>query len=603
MLVDYLHNDELDYELAVRDHPTGGTVADKRKRLRSVRRLEKDGVVFPLNLNLDFEEEIKICQAKVTELKGAVDTFNFSNARNDYKRIKARLLHVMGRLSRISGSDQMSEKGELLCACGEISDFLEETVLMLEPIRVPEMPSTLPQQDGTAGTSTDIPTNLSLGGRKESSPNNSQSLIDVDPTDLDNAIHDLQISTSVQTTITPVTQTITTTLARGNNNTAIPTGFVSQPWIVPPATTVAGISQGPYPLLIPPVPAQSFAVTCSGSSGVSVGFQPTNSQQVCRPSAPIQEGGSSRLTSSADREGNSSDSQRHFRGNSRHFDDPSKVFKTVSQWRLIFDGSSGLNTFLEGVEELRVACGFTEAQLMGVAVILFKGVALNWFRANIHSQHTWQDLVRLLRSAFLTGEYEEDVWADIRSRTQGLQERVTAYLAVMQNLFRKLSEMPSEQTRLRIIRRNLLPYIQTQLALTNIPTLEELYAACQRVEDAQSCIGRFRPPPTNPNLVTERDFMYQPPRQRQHINYIAPTSITNSGPQPQSTSGSLLRPQQVLNHSGNNRVGLICWNCQEGGHVKRDCQKPRMKRCFKCGQPSVIGSGCPRCSGNSSLTH
>lgn len=85
MNVDHLHSDELEYELGIRGYPTGGTVAEKRKQLRTALKLEKDGLTFSMVPILEPEDEINVCEQKTKELKEAVDRFDYTNAVNEQK--------------------------------------------------------------------------------------------------------------------------------------------------------------------------------------------------------------------------------------------------------------------------------------------------------------------------------------------------------------------------------------------------------------------------------------------------------------------------------------------------------------------------------------
>lgn len=181
-------------------------------------------------------------------------------------------------------------------------------------------------------------------------------------------------------------------------------------------------------------------------------------------------------------------------------------------------------------------------------------------------------MVSRLRGAYLSSEYEEDVWNNIRNRTQGVGERVAIYIAMMENLFNKLSTKPTEETRVRMIKRNLLPDLQRQLSLLHVDTLSDLLDACQQVEDVENRASRIRPPPTNHSLVTERDLMFR--RARPQVSAVA---------------------AEV--HEVNT---VLCWNCRSTGHLHRVCPQPRQRQfCFRCSQDDVTTNTCPKCRLNS----
>lgn len=294
-----------------------------------------------------------------------------------------------------------------------------------------------------------------------------------------------------------------------------------------------------------------------------------------------------------------------FSTNDNHFStrvDPSRSFTTISKWNLRFNGNSSVTNFIERAEELRLACGISKTHLVNCAVTLFEGTALSWFRAVRDSIHSWEDLVEKLRATYLSAEYDEDIWNDIRNRTQGEGEKTAVFIAIMENLFSKLSKKPDEASRLRMIRRNLLPFVQNQLALHPINSLTELITACRHVEDVLVRTQRLRPPPTNPNLVTEPELMYRRPRYpNAAVVSNQPEDDLISFAEPNTSAIHALSPTSPGNFS--NRSSVVCWNCRKTGHVKRNCTQPLSKHCFKCGTANETTRTCPKCSGKGSPSH
>lgn len=594
MNIDYLRGDELEYELGARSYPTDGTVAEKRSRLRTALRLEKDGAVFTPASLLDPEEEIRVCQEKFTDLRDAVANFNVSNATNDYKRLRTRLFHLLGRLNRISDSRVSSQKGQLLAKCGEVSDVLEEHVLLLDFRQAPNT-STLEPNIGNHSLASGL-NNVAVNRSSETRDNvgrghQNSSLIDAHPDELQSTINSLQLNCPTQVMATPFTQSIVTTTAGSQAASLAHHPEFYQPFYLPVQPPTSLPPQVPFPVHMPP-PTSSTALPPHWNPPVmqsepfrrwsqEVPMVPNSGRRVNFVPPPIPEHGTSGMQPN----------------NWVQQGDQARVFKTVSQWNIKYDGMSSIINFLDSIEEMRLACGFSKEQLMGVAVVLFGGVALDWYRANINSSHGWNDLVGLLKAAFLPVEYEEDIWTDIRLRTQGQCEGTVVFVAVMQNLFNKLSDKPNEHTRLRIIRRNLLPHIQSQLALCNFSTINELLAACHRIEDAQVRIERFRQPPTNPNLVTEQGLMYNPRRYRATVHSVQSLSGVAIGETESLQTAA--NPTLMRQNPGSLRV--VCWNCRQPGHIKRSCPSPLKKHCFRCGEPGVTKQNCPKCSGNAQV--
>nr|CAI5866081.1 unnamed protein product [Callosobruchus analis] len=114
-----------------------------------------------------------------------------------------------------------------------------------------------------------------------------------------------------------------------------------------------------------------------------------------------------------------------------------------------------------------------------------------------------------LRHTFQPYDYEYELLDEIRRRTQGSQERVVTYAIVMENLFRKLSSPVSESTKVNMIRRNLLPYIHTQLALHQVTSVSQLTALARAIEEAHLRAQKYQPPPTNARGLMEPELRYK----------------------------------------------------------------------------------------------
>lgn len=101
MEINRLLSDELSYELAIRGCNAGRTVDEKRHLLRELLYQEKQNIIMISTTNLEPTQEFAVCSAKLDELMGHIEEFDFSNRENEYRRINARLEHISGRLQRI----------------------------------------------------------------------------------------------------------------------------------------------------------------------------------------------------------------------------------------------------------------------------------------------------------------------------------------------------------------------------------------------------------------------------------------------------------------------------------------------------------------------
>lgn len=181
----------------------------------------------------------------------------------------------------------------------------------------------------------------------------------------------------------------------------------------------------------------------------------------------------------------------------------------ISRWNLKFDGQSDLsiNAFFERISELCEAGQISKNQLFKGAVEFFEGKALIFYRAIKDRVNDWDSLCVLFREEFLPHDYNEKLWGQIKKRTQGEKESIGIYLAVMNNLFKRLITPVDESIKLKIIRKNILPFYQSQLTLTDINTQDQLLELCRKLDEVKDSVSNFIPPNTDKSLL-EPDLSY-----------------------------------------------------------------------------------------------
>lgn len=256
------------------------------------------------------------------------------------------------------------------------------------------------------------------------------------------------------------------------------------------------------------------------------------------------------------------------------------------KWGISFTGdkSQSVNSFLERVGELRVARNVSEVQLLREAFDLFKEKALVWFRANRDDFSSWKELETALREEYLPPDYDEVLLKEIERRTQGHNESLGIYVAVMKNMFSRLNEKLSEVRQLKIMRRNLTPFFQTHLGLTDITTVRELIRYGKIVEEKRVNIENYVPPSRKKSDI-EPDLAFLDTRS----NLATIESV------PYPSHSYTPRSRDV----GRNKVS-VCWNCQSPRHLARECTVPQTRNyCYLCGEPNFTSRSCPKCtSGN-----
>lgn len=269
----------------------------------------------------------------------------------------------------------------------------------------------------------------------------------------------------------------------------------------------------------------------------------------------------------------------------------------VYKWNLIFDGNASrmsLSSFLHRVEELKNSRNCSDEELFQSAADLFEGIAREWFRSQLRQRRfdSWTSLVTALRRDFLPSNYDDQLRKEIEQRTQGQTEKVVVYLSVMENLFHCLGNPPTEEEKLKIIRRNLLPWYQPHLALQVIQDISALTIVCRALEDANILKDKFQPPPQNVSLL-EPELAYNPSSRRAEYTNDNRCNTNTRKKYDNNDNGHSRHRTRVPN-----QVSTVqCWKCQKIGHMQRECRK-KEPVCHGCGRLNVIRPNCPECSKN-----
>lgn len=264
----------------------------------------------------------------------------------------------------------------------------------------------------------------------------------------------------------------------------------------------------------------------------------------------------------------------------------------VYKWDIKFAGDKNLDliSFLERVEELRVARHVEKKDLYESAVDLFSGNALSWYRSVKNTVNDWDSLVNLLKQEFLPPDYVDKVWEQIRNRYQSSEEPIHIFVAIMDNLFGRLGHFVAESTKVKYVRKNLLPHYITHLALVTINSLSDLVVNCRKIDEAfnikqeQNNIGslvndkNLRDDSNNPG-PSGRPFHANTPGNKSNKTFVRRDTFT----------------QRPSNARFSSRV--VCWNCNQENHTFRDCKAKRNVFCFRCGNKNVTKSTCG-CSKN-----
>lgn len=246
-----------------------------------------------------------------------------------------------------------------------------------------------------------------------------------------------------------------------------------------------------------------------------------------------------------------------------------------------FDGKSCVRAFITRVEELRKARGVADSKMLCLAPEFLIGDALHWFRSVKDGISSWSDLLECMREDFDVFDFDYRLMAEIRARSQGEDENITIYLAIMHGMFARLSKVVPESERLELILHNIRPCYAGVLAnCSYISTIGELREVCKNFERINARYANFKEP-SNCNSSLAPEF-----------NYV---------------------PKKDVKNKFTNRVASLgqnkfqCFKCGEKGHTVNTCPKCKggssssfksPYRCYRCGLQGYTITNCPKCSPN-----
>lgn len=283
--------------------------------------------------------------------------------------------------------------------------------------------------------------------------------------------------------------------------------------------------------------------------------------------------------------------------------------QNVAKWNLKFDTTTDPRSFLERVDELKVAYGVSDEALFCSAAQLFSGNTLLWFRGVKSQVSSWKELKDILLLEFSAVDYDYRLLGEIRSRTQGSDEEVHIYFAVMSCMFSRLRKPLSEEEKLEILRRNVRPNYAEKLALIDITSVQNLKDYCRKLEEARQRTDLFVEPSQSSSKALSSDFVYKPKARQVHsVNFSAQKQPVFDSGRKQSASNSnkqFSRSNNVSQHSGAKSTYVqptakvpVCFKCGGTNHVFKFCKntaKNTQLQCFGCGKIGVKIANCQKC--------
>ncbi|KAG6455310.1 hypothetical protein O3G_MSEX009138, partial [Manduca sexta] len=177
--------------------------------------------------------------------------------------------------------------------------------------------------------------------------------------------------------------------------------------------------------------------------------------------------------------------------------------------KIKFDGKSCVRSFIQKIEEFRLAKDISKDKLMTFAYEIFIGDALHWFRAIKGGIESWDHLIIRLREDFDVFDYDYRMITEIRDRTQGESENIVIFLSIMKGMFSRLSVPMNEADQLEILLHNIRPCYANVLAnCPNISSIDQLQALCRNYEQVRARSENFKEPVASSSRTLAPEFAY-----------------------------------------------------------------------------------------------
>ena len=232
--------------------------------------------------------------------------------------------------------------------------------------------------------------------------------------------------------------------------------------------------------------------------------------------------------------------------------DPATVLNQIRKWGLHFDGKDPF-AFLERLDELRRAYGYTGNLLLIGLPELLRGDSLLWYRNNCESWDTWDDFCQGFKQHYLPPGYRSQLKREVQSRRQQPGEAFDKYATALLTLMRRAGGYTA-QDQAEQLYENLDPDYQLYIRPTEATSIAEIST---KATEYERVVKRRR----------ERR-----PEARQ---------ITD----PSVAAATYNRDE-------------CCWRCKQRGHTRLDCKRPPKKFCSRCGKDGVFTRDCHPPAGN-----
>lgn len=265
----------------------------------------------------------------------------------------------------------------------------------------------------------------------------------------------------------------------------------------------------------------------------------------------------------------------------------------LDKWGIQFSGDihgMDVSDFVFQVNELMDAERIPNDRFLDHAYILFAGEARRWYFTYKKKYKTWDKFSKQLKIRFGDPNKDRKILQDIKDRKQKKGESFVAFCSEIEGMFERMTKQYSERKRLKVLRNNMRRWYKTKLSFFKIKNIAHLSMLCQQLDKDSGRIYSKTSLPT-----------------RKHIRNVDASSDSSSSSSEQEVCAfdkkenrqrryREPRPDITEPQGRENLLQLnsLCWNCRKYGHRWRDCKQPKVIFCHACGMPGVTFMTCPK---------
>ncbi|XP_028982552.1 trichohyalin-like, partial [Diachasma alloeum] len=245
----------------------------------------------------------------------------------------------------------------------------------------------------------------------------------------------------------------------------------------------------------------------------------------------------------------------------------------IRKWGITFDGEESVLNYVERVEELSLCSGIHKDRLLKYIPVMFKGVALLWFRNNFKFWRTWNEFIIDLKKAYLPKDFEFRMEEEINARKQKSGERIRVYVTELLTLMRRHGSM-SEEKQLYFLYRNLAEPYKMYIKKTAAVSIDAILKEGTDYENDILKLDKDKHPTLE--IPSKKEKKNQP--REEHNNQ-------EKDKKKKSVNAVAAEEKYVSRER--------CWKCRQKRHENGVCNNPPVKFCMFCG---ILGKWTTECS-------